>query len=123
MDSFSAFIRGEAARAAGNKQRVFDWDRAAQLIKERRPETAGAGLSGDWEYTGGTIWSDGKPDTDSYTYLSSCWATPELDLDGEIIDCWKYEDETHGWDAGTKWPESALAILNAPALSPVRTSP
>lgn len=102
-----------AARAAGNKTKVFDWDKAATLIRERKPKVASAGLASDWEWTGGTIFSEGKPDTESYTYLASIWATPELSLDGEVIACWKLAEHTPGWDSGTKWPESALAILNA----------
>lgn len=111
MDTIMAFALGRAALARGAKQRVFDWDKAARLIRERSPEVAGAGLGQDWEWTGGTIFSNGEPVTDSYTYLSSNWAVPELDLDGEIVECWKYEDETPGWNSDTKWPESALAIL------------
>ena len=41
MDTASAFMKGEA-----NKHKelmVFDWDKAAQLIKERQPKLAGAG--------------------------------------------------------------------------------
>ena len=80
MDTMSAFAMGEMARARGSKAKVFDWDKAAQLIKERKPEIAEAGLSGDWEYTGGEIYCDGKPvpQDDTYTYLSSIWATPCL---------------------------------------------
>lgn len=111
MDSMVAFARGEAARAAGARQRVFDWDRAAQRIKDTAPGEAGAGLSQDWEWTGGCIYKDGAPYTDDYLYLSSNWATPELDIDGIVEDCWVYADETDGWDAGTVWPESALRIL------------
>lgn len=53
MDSFSAMMRGQAARMAGAAHMVFDWDKAARIIRERKPSTAAAGLSGDWEYTGG----------------------------------------------------------------------
>jgi hypothetical protein len=112
MDTLSAFARGQAAK--GNPQRVFDWDRAAELIKERQPKRAGAGLAGDWDYTGGSIYEDGKPvdADDTYTYLSSNWATPELDLDGDVIDCWIYEKDSDGWGPSTYWPQSALDILN-----------
>jgi hypothetical protein len=110
MKTFDAVSRAAAAMASGARSRVFDWDKAAELIRERKPKQAGAGLSGDWEWTGGTIFADGQPVTDSYTFLSSLWATPELELDGESIDCWKYRDET-SWDSETKWPESALKIL------------
>lgn len=115
MDSMKAFAMGEAARAAGNPTKVFDWDKAAQIIGDKNPEIASAGLSGDWKWTGGPIFKDGAPvdQDDTYTFLSSIWATPELDCDGDVVPCWRYEDDTPGWDSGTYWPESALAILNA----------
>lgn len=108
MDTMQAFARGSASR--GQELMVFDWDRAAQLIRERKPKVASAGLTGDWEYTGGEIYSDGKPTLKSYTYLASSWATPELDMDGEVIDCFVMQGKT-GWDSGTTWPDSAKAIL------------
>lgn len=113
MDSFGAMYRGMAAKAAGCPQRVFDWEKAATLIAEHKPETARAGLSGDWEYTGGDIWRSGAPapKEDTYTYLSSNWATPELDMDGDLTDCWRLENDTPGWSAETYWPEEALKII------------
>ena len=110
MKTDLAFAMGEASR--NNERKIFDWDKAARLIAERKPEEAGAGLRDDWEWTGGTIYAKGKPVMRSYTYLASTWATPELDLDGEIIDCYVMESKT-AWDASTKWPASALKILNA----------
>lgn len=111
MDTLSAFARGEANR--GKPSMVFDWEKAARLIAEVKPTCAEAGLSGDWEWTGGVIYENGKPVTDSYTYLSSVWATPELDLDGERRECWKLASETPGWDSDTKWPPEALSVLGA----------
>ena len=108
----SAFIQGDEARARGAKLMVFDWDKAARLIKKKKPNIASAGLSGDWEWTGGEIFKNGEPVTDSYTYLASIWATPELDLDGDIIPCYKMKDETE-WGSDTKWPKSALKILKS----------
>lgn len=100
---------GEATK---NRPRmVFDWEKAARLIKERNATEARAGLSGDWEYTGGTIFADGKPDMESYPYLASTWATPELEIDGERMDCFRMESDVPGWDEKTKWPESALTLL------------
>lgn len=115
MDSMSAFMRGQAA--AGREPRVFDWHKAALLIRERRPSRAGAGLESDWEYTGGEIFKDGAPvpREDTYTYLASTWAAPQLDLDGEVVECWLMMSDTPGWDSHTYWPESALAILRAEA--------
>lgn len=109
----TAFMYGEANR--GKEQKVFDWEKAARIIKERGATEASAGLSGDWEYTGGEILRDGKPvpADDTYVFLSSTWATPELEIDGETIDCYKMESETPGWNSGTYWPEEALNILSA----------
>lgn len=109
MDTLFAFAMGEANRH--KELKVFDWDRAAQLIKEKQPEVAEAGLAGDWEWTGGTIYENGEPVTDSYTFLASTWATPEIDLDGEIIPCYKMQHEVLDWGSDTKWPQSALNIL------------
>lgn len=93
---------------------VFDWVKAARLIKAAGAKEASAGLSDDWEYTGGDIFKDGKPvkKEDTYVYLASTWATPELSLDGELpIDCFVMESATPGHDAHTYWPEEALAVL------------
>ena len=109
MDSLSAFAMGEANK--GKPLMVFDWDKAARLIVERKAKQARAGLSGDWEWTGGQIWN-GKPDMEDYTYLASTWATPEVEIDGEVEDCFVMQSEQPDWDAKTKWPESALKIVN-----------
>ena len=112
MDTLSAFAMGEANR--GKEPKVFDWDKAAKIIKERKPSVAGAGLSDDWEWTGDDIYRNGKPvpTDDSNTYLASVWATPELCIDGEYIDCFKMQSEVPEWDSNTYWPKSALTILN-----------
>lgn len=101
--------------AEGNGLMVFDWDKAAQLIKDTKSQEAAAGLQGDWGCTGGGILSGGKPvpKEDTYTYLASIWATPELQLgNGEKVPCFKMQPETPDWGASTYWPESALKILN-----------
>lgn len=110
MDTFAAVAMGQANR--GKEMMVFDWDRAARLIAESKPQSASAGLSGDWGCTGDEIYADGKiiPDEDVYTYLASTWAEPELEMDGKVIACFLMESEC-GWDSGTYWPESARAIL------------
>ena len=113
MDSMRAFMRGQEAMRAGNKMMVFDWDKAATLIREQGAQAASAGLRDDWEWTGGPIFRDCKPipADDTYVYLSSSWAVPEIDIDGVIHECWKYVEDTADWDAKTYWPSSALAIL------------
>lgn len=102
-----------------NPHRAFDWDKAAEIIKERfavHPDlVAEAGLQGDWDYTGGEIFRDGKPTNDDYTYLSSHWATPTLilswdDEEQEEVPCWV--PQTHSrFTSKTKWDEQSLAIL------------
>lgn len=111
MDTLKAFAKAEVNQ--GRELMVFDWNKAARLIKEQKPKIASAGLSGDWDWTGGTIYEDGKMVNDSYTYLASTWATPELEMDDVAIDCYLMRSDTDGWDSGTKWPESAKEILTA----------
>ena len=112
MDTLTAFTMGEANR--WKELMVFDWIKAAQIIKERNAETASAGLAGDWEWTGGDILREGKPvpQEDTYTFLASTWATPQLEVDGDLLSCYRMQSETPGWGSETYWPEEALAILN-----------
>lgn len=112
MDTLSAYARSLAAK--NSPRRVFDWDKAARIIKERHANSASAGLQDDWEYTGGPILKGGMPvDREvSCCYLASNWAIPELEIGGEVIECFKMEREAPGWDAETFWPESALEILS-----------
>lgn len=112
MDTLSAFTMG-----INNRHRepmVFDWNKAAWLISENHPTKASAGLASDWEWTGGIIYRDGVPvpTEETYTYLMSTWATPQLCMDGVIIDCFLMKSKAPPeWDASTYWPESALDIL------------
>ena len=111
MDTFSAFGMGQATK--NDPPMVFDWEKAARIIKERNANSASAGLARDWEWTGGTILRDGRPvdKEDTYVYLASTWATPELEVGGEVMDCFRYQKDSPGWGAETYWPEEALRIL------------
>lgn len=109
MDTLQAFSMGEAYR--GKELKVFDWEKAARLIRESGYQDASAGLGGDWEWTGGNIFTNGKPDMKSYTFLASTWATPEIKIDGNIQECYRMEHEVPRWGAKTKWPKAALVIL------------
>lgn len=116
MDTLRAFARGEANR--GKEEMVFDWIKAAEIISERNPVCVSAGLRDDWEWTGGLIFSHGKivEKKETYTYLASTWAVPELDIDGDVIACWKMQSETPGWDAKTYWPDEARSIVEGAKL-------
>lgn len=109
MNTFDALMMGVMNR--GKEPMVFDWDKAARLILESGCKTASAGLRGDWAYTGGVIFEGGKPVTNSYTFLSSTWAVPEIEIDGERYPCFRMQHEVPKWGAETKWAKSALKIL------------
>ncbi len=100
----------------------FDWEKAALFIKKHKPIKALAGLKDDFEWTGNTIYQDGKPllvDEDGeqpYTFLGSCWAIPLLIIEDERgyqdeIECYTL-DPTRGYDTHSYWPPEALALLN-----------
>jgi hypothetical protein len=119
--SFSDGFLGMPSEPRAEVQRAFDWDKAAELIKDRlskHPDLfAEAGLQGDWDYTGGEIFANGKPTNDSYTYLSSNWAAPTLILswDGdeqEELECWSPVSER--FSEKSKWDEGSLSILGIP---------
>lgn len=111
MDTLSAFARGQANR--GKPLMVFDWDKAARLIKEKSPTVVSAGLRDDWEWTGGLIYKNHEIVEDGGTYLASTWAVPEIMIDGEVESCYIMESENKDWNAYTVWPDSAKNILKA----------
>lgn len=105
--------------AAGpNKGKVFNWDEAGRILRERGLERryASAGLAEDWDFTGGSIFADGQIVSDGSPYIKSAWATPVLVLhdenpyEGEVIPCF-VEASSSSWDSGTVWPMSALVAL------------
>ena len=117
MDTLTAFAMGQANRHRPSM--VFDWEKAARIIRDlsfgpRTVKAAAAGLRGDWEFTGGDIYRYGAPvpAEDTYTYLASTWAVPELMVDGETFECYVMEDEKPEWDSDSYWPQEALEILN-----------
>lgn len=109
--------QAQEAKVKGAIHKAFDWDKAAKLIKEKfethKDLIAEAGLEGDWSYTGGEIFEDGKPTNDNYTYLQSNWAIPTLILtyngESEEIECWVEANERFKED--TKWDDISLNIL------------
>ncbi len=94
---------------------VFDWIKAATIIRDQQPTIARAGLRDDWKYTRGTIWRDGKPTLrkDKYTFLAYLWATTVLKLNSKAaaIECYQQYDELPNYDQSTFWPVEALAIV------------
>ena len=113
MDTLAAIALASAHKDC--EQKVFDWEKAARLILESGSTEASAGLSGDWEWTGGAIFAGGKPvpKEETYTYLASNHATPQLELNGERVSCYRLQSETPGWGSNTYWPPEAMAVLAA----------
>ena len=106
------------AKERGEEQKAFDWDKAAEIIKKEyeshKDLVAEAGLEGDWEFTGGCIFKNGKPTNDDYTYLSSIWAIPTLILswngtEQKEISC--YTNESERFNSCSKWDKKSLSIL------------
>ena len=118
-DGFNPAGKGQINKAKGIPEKVFDWDQAAQHIKlaykDHSDLTAEAGLQGDWDYTGGEIFSNGEPNNQDHTYLSSNWATPTLilswdGLEQKEIECCTLKDECR-FESGSKWDDESLKIL------------
>ena len=114
MDTMKAFEMGIANRH--KEQKVFDWNKAASLIRTHRPSVAIAGLSGDMEYTSDIIFENKKPVKNADIYLASTWAVPVLLIDGTAFECYKMAHEVPRWGAKTIWPKSALEILKGAKL-------
>lgn len=95
-----------------DEEMVFDWDEAARRIKESGCDYALAGLRDDWGFNGGTIFMDGEPYYSDYTNLASSTDVPELEINGVSSPCYKMQSEVPDWDSYTKWPDSAIKILN-----------
>lgn len=119
-ESKLSFVEGFLGSTApmGSPLKAFNFDMAANLIKEKLKDhpdlIAEAGLEGDWDYTGGVIFQDGKPVSDDYTYLASNWAIPTLifswgEKEQESIDCWVEENKR--FNSNSQWDEQSLKLL------------
>lgn len=100
-----------------NDFKVFDWIKAVELINElhKSGDTIRAGLMEDWACTSGILIHSNKPleEKSSTMHLSSSWATPILDIEGEEFECWiRHGDDPNSFDQGTFWPKVALDILD-----------
>lgn len=99
--------------------KVFDWQRAVQILKENKIQNAWAGMEEDWEDTFAQILEDGKPVIEGLNshnlYLVSIHATPVLTTDSlGIIECYRKGDQvSKEWIKESTWPEVALAAFNA----------
>lgn len=105
------YIRGE--------YRVFDWEKAVKIIREKNATEAAAGILEDWMMTAATILENGKPELESGAYLLSTWGTPAIEIGDELIRCFKTIDDSdklqsrdERWQL-SQWPNEALKLLRA----------
>ena len=93
---------------------VFDWERAADLLRKRRPRAAYVSMVGKRERsTPVLIYKDGEIVHDSlygWGYYDA-FDTPTLLIDGDEIECFRLENTITTWALGDYWPESARRIL------------
>jgi hypothetical protein len=118
LDGFNPNGQGAINRALGKPLMAFDWDKAAKIIKKElklHPDLkAEAGLQGDWDYTGGVIFEEGRPTNESYTYLCSNWAKPTLILSWDNEEQQEIEcsiEESSRFHSRSKWDSKSLKIL------------
>lgn len=115
MDTLTACTLGMMSR--GRTSKVFDFDKALEIIKNNKIKNAEAGLQMDMEWTLGIIVKDGILVTDDYTYLGSTWATPIMvDLDtSDTYECWCWNnpiDNPNKYNSGSKWEERHFKEFN-----------
>lgn len=89
-----------ATKPIGN-MKYMDWKKVQKVVDEHPNSVIHAGLQEDWNNTSGLIYAKGKY-YDGYVYGCSSWATPIVDVDGEEIECWIYE-ETEERDGKPTW--------------------
>lgn len=102
--------------------RVFDWDRAAALIKATGAQTALAGIDKDWLSSSDSIFDDGRARVDSacQAWTENPNMSPCLELDGKRMPCFKemWVSDITVADRRAIWPGRSAEILPAPAKRP-----
>lgn len=86
--------------------KYMDWKKIQQIVNEHPNSVIYAGLMEDWNNTSGLIFARGKYYR-GYVYGCSCWATPIVDVDGEEMECWTYEETKEGSSIPDWWGEWA----------------
>ena len=82
--------------------KYMDWKKVQKIVDEHPDSVIYAGLMEDWGCTSGLIYAKGKY-YDGNVFGCSIWATPIVDVDGEEIECWTYEETEEGSDKPSWW--------------------
>lgn len=94
--------------------KVFDFNKALEILMDKKPECAIAGLLEDMNYSACQILNETGLVCES-GYLSSDWATPVLVIDREVFPCWVYDtpsDNPDGFKADSVWKDKHIEKWN-----------
>ena len=69
--------------------KYLNWAKAEKICLEHPEAHIKAGLLEDWDCTSGDIFRCGRWVKDD-VYTCSFWATPVLEVDGELVECWSH---------------------------------
>ena len=116
-DFIGGMFSGARKAQASSVLHYFDFDKALEIIKEKKPDSVEAGLAQDWSHTSGYIMKDGKLTNDDYTYLHSRWATPSMTLiytsgHEEEIDCFRTIKDDEEIEIQQKWTNKQIKEFN-----------
>ena len=107
MKGYTDFAMGfMGAEAVATKPisdtKYMDWQKVQEIVDKHPNSIIYAGLMEDWGNTSGLIYAEGKY-YDGYVYSNSVWATPIVDVDGEEIEWWAYEQTEEGSGKPSWW--------------------
>lgn len=94
---------------------IFDWNKAATIIKANNPKKAYAYVGSLRKHTEVTIWQNDTimPKTPSFLIsYDNFGGGIHLGCDGFATPCSVLLSNTDGWNRDTWWPASAVEILN-----------
>jgi hypothetical protein len=89
---------------------VFDWERAAKLMKAYDGENVRAGMKNAWTDfydNAGFILKNGEAVNEA-GIVASYNATPTIEIDGRLFPCFRWADES---DHSASWTDAAVEIM------------
>jgi hypothetical protein len=102
-DFMSGFLGvGAVATKPIGDMKYMNWKKVQEIVDAHPNSVIYAGLMEDWNNTSGLIFAKGRY-YDGYVFGCSTWATPIVDVDGEEIECWTYEETKEGSDKPNWW--------------------
>ena len=93
---------GAVATKPIGDMKFMDWKKVQEIVDTHPNSVIYAGLMEDWNNTSGLIFAKGRY-YDGDVFGCSTWATPIVDVDGEEIECWTYEESKEGSHKPNWW--------------------